>query len=221
MTPNQNEGNDSEWWSDNLVEKVLSEDVLKFVETDFFIGGVIKQWRERDKKIVTLLDLVLCYYSGIQIICIPHIKYSNSPSILIAQYNKLHNAISTATTITRQRRRDAELLMNSEELDIYFGYAFDHFSTSPNIPFNFLSAAFHHNPVRATFKTHILKTAIYFMTTRSFDNGAEMFDLLAPLVASSILLDVCRKGYPQKCTVHWLPNRNITFLESTIVPFDI
>jgi len=173
------------------------------VEQDSFIGGLIKQWQERNKKIVTLLDLVHCYYCDIQIICIPHTKYSNAPSLLIMQYNKLHDAISAATTITRQQRREAELLMNSEELDIYFGYAFDHFSTSPNTPFNFLSAAFHHNPVRATFKTHILKTAIHFMTTSSFNCGAEYFELLAPLVASSILLDVCRKSYPQKCTVHW------------------
>jgi len=171
------------------------------VETDPFIWGLIEQWRERDKEIVTLKDLVLCYYSGIQIICIPHTKYSDSPSILITQYNKLHKAITTATTVTRLRRREAELLMNSEELDIYFGYAFDHFSINPNIPFNFLSAAFHHNPVRATFKTHILKTAIYCMNTYPFDSGAEIFDYLAPLVASSILLDVCRKSYPQKCTV--------------------
>ncbi|KAF8242901.1 hypothetical protein K440DRAFT_563787 [Wilcoxina mikolae CBS 423.85] len=186
------------WWNDNLAQKELSENVEKFVETNSFIWGLIEQWRERDKEIVTLQDLVLCYYSGIQIICIPHTKYSNSPSVLITQYNNLHKAISTATTVTRQRRREAELLMNSEELDIYLGYAFDHFSINPDIPFNFLSAAFHHNPVRQTFKTHILRTAICFMNIRSFDSGAEIFHILAPLVASSILLDVCRKSYPQK-----------------------
>ena len=215
LTFTQTARSGSEWWNDNLTDLELSEDVENFVEADSFISRVINQWRERNKKVKTLQDLILCYYSGIQIICIPHAKYPNAPSALIMQYNKLHKAISTATTVTRKRRSEAELLMNSEELDIYFGYAFDHFSNNPDIPFNFLSAAFHHNPVGSTFKTHILKTAICFTKTQSFESGAEIFVLLAPLVAASILLDVCRKSYPQICTLTNPPSHHLKCLMLT------
>jgi hypothetical protein len=148
----------------------------------------------------TLEDLVRCYYSGIKIVCIPDMESHDAASV-IERYQKLRQEIHNAAKTTKKARKKAHLLMNSDELGVYFGYAFDHFSKHALGPFNFLAAAFHRQPVNATFKTHIIKAASCLLETRSFDTAAELFRTLSPLIASSILLEVCRKGYPQKSNV--------------------
>jgi hypothetical protein len=177
----------------------------------------IRESRGSGNKIKTVKDIVLCYYSGIQIICIPHKKYANAASLgkhltcpasttelettlLIRQYYRLHKAITDATNTACSYRRNSEILMNSDELDSFLADAFNHFSYHPNIPFNFLSAAFKRNPVRSTFATHILDMAILMMHSDiPYKSSGEVFQELSEFVASCILLEVCRKSYPQKC----------------------
>jgi hypothetical protein len=127
---------------------------------------------------------------------------------LIQQYQKLQIEIETATQRTRQKRIEAELLMNDNELDLYFGYAFDHFSLKPDEPFNFLNAAFHHNPVQSTFKDHITRTASYLISTYQTnsitESSSKIFNQLRRLVASSILLDVPQKISTDKYEIYLL-----------------
>jgi hypothetical protein len=122
--------------------------------------------------------------------------------VLIDLYEKLFEEIKEASIKTEALRHEAELLMNSADLDLYFGYAFDHFSTKPSVPFNFLNAALDHNPVRATYKTYITRAASIITggqgQSQRFKTVAQVFDALTTLISSSILLDVCRKGIPQK-----------------------
>jgi hypothetical protein len=192
----------SPWWNNDITEVQLRK-YSKCIENDPSLSKLVKYWgKERNKPIKTLHELILCYYSGIKIICIPHMTSPSAAPLLLAQYQKLRAEISEAVVQTKKMRIEAELLMNSEELNIYLGDAFNHFSTDATQPFNFLSAAVAHNPVRTTFKTHIINTALRLMETNSFDAGWKVFVELAPLIASTILLDVCRKEYPQKCTLN-------------------
>ncbi|KAF8244620.1 hypothetical protein K440DRAFT_488644, partial [Wilcoxina mikolae CBS 423.85] len=191
----------SEWWSDTLTTSQLSKHAGSIL-TDPVLSRLVVEWGKRGKTITTLHELILCYYSGIRIICIPHMNSNSPATVLIELYQKLYGEIQQASTITQDLRRKWELLMNSADLDLYFGYAFDHFSTKTQVPFNFLNAAFDHNPVRATFKTHITHCATYLAGGQGefqmFKSVAQVFDALVTLIASSILLDVCRMGYPQK-----------------------
>ncbi|KAF8242916.1 hypothetical protein K440DRAFT_664454 [Wilcoxina mikolae CBS 423.85] len=183
----------SGWWEDDPTIAQLDKHTDSFKD-DPFLEGLARQWRVRGKEIHTLKDLISCYYCGIKIICVPHMNAA--PSRISTQYRKLQGLIKDASMETYKMRCNAELLMNSEELDIYFSYAFNHFSQNPTKPFDFLNAAFQHSPIEATFKYHILKAATRLMETGQFESDCKLFDELAPLVASSILLDVCRKGYP-------------------------
>jgi hypothetical protein len=88
--------------------------------------------------------------------------------------------------------------MNSEELDVYTTYAFEHFSKNASKPFNFLATAFLHNPVPATFKDHISKIANHLRAQKPAFSGEEIFRKLAPLTASCILLDASRNRYPRR-----------------------
>ncbi|KAF8540174.1 hypothetical protein BDD12DRAFT_980545 [Trichophaea hybrida] len=135
----------SGWWEDDPTIAQLDKHTDSFKD-DPFLEGLARQWRIRGKEIHTLKDLISCYYCGIKIICVPHMNAA--PSRINTQYRKLQGLIKNASMETYKMRCNAELLMNSEELDIYFSYAFNHFSQNPTKPFDFLNAAFQHSPSR-------------------------------------------------------------------------
>lgn len=154
----------------------------------------VDKWTSLGKRITNLKELLMCYYSGIKIVCIPHAR--ESPTVIDRQYKDLYRVIGEGSKKAYDLRIKAGLLMTSEELDIYLRHAFHHFSKSPSKPFNFLAAAFRHNPVPSTFKDHITKAAIHLMDQLPQESGTKIFKLLAPLVASCILLDASRNRYP-------------------------
>ncbi|KAA8902468.1 hypothetical protein FN846DRAFT_955469 [Sphaerosporella brunnea] len=186
-----------EWWQDTLTGTQLQKN-KDCIRGDQNLIKLVEQWEKRNKKINTLEELVRCYYTDIKIMCIPNINAKHSsPSFLLEQYSRLHEEIRQAADKTSERRKKAELLLNSDDLNAYFGYAFDHFSRNGEQPFDFLAAALAHNPVRRTLTTHVVKAAVSLMVG-TFRSSFELFKGLAPLIASSILLDVCRKNLPRK-----------------------
>lgn len=161
------------------------------------LAELARLWRTRGKKISSLKELILCYYSGFKIICIPAVKFQ-SPSLIKQQYQKLHDEIKRASENSRKARKSSGLLMSSEELEYYLEHAFDHFSKHPTAPFNFLSAALLYNPVTTTFKHHICTLTVYLMACFPNASGRELFRKIAPPVASSIFLSAHRSRYPRR-----------------------
>lgn len=156
-----------------------------------------KNWKKRDKRIETTADLISCYYSGFKIVCIPRME--SAPSMIQQQFQNLRAQIKLAASTTLQLRSEADLLMDSEQLQMYFTSAFKHFSMHPMRPYNFLSAAFDLNPVKPHFKDQIISVAIRLQLSNQFSSGLSLFKYLAPLLASCILLDVSRKALPGRC----------------------
>ncbi|KAH8151876.1 uncharacterized protein LAJ45_03869 [Morchella importuna] len=184
----------SPWWD---IDGTTGDQLRKRAECikdDPFMVKCVEKWRSLGKTINNLEELLMCYYSGIKIVCIPHAK--ESPAVIEQQYKVLYKVMEEGSQKAYDLRIKAGLLMTSEELDVYLRHAFHHFSKNPSKPFNFLAAAFHHNPVSSTFKDHIAKAAVHVMTQSPQMSGTDMFKLLAPLVASCILLDAFRSRYP-------------------------
>jgi len=164
--------------------------------SDDIVARLAHQWRtERKKSIKSLNDLILCYYSDFKIICIP--SANDPPHIINKQYTKLGELIGTGAQESENARKLAGLLMTSEDLDYYLEQGFDHFSTS-KLPFNFLQAAVQAKPVSIRFSDHLLRTALILLRQRPNDSGIHLLENLAPIVASSIFLDVIRKRIPYK-----------------------
>lgn len=159
------------------------------------LSEFVKKWKLLGKEIKTLKDLISCYYSGLEIVCIPHNKIALGP-FLIERYEVLYEKIKFAADMTKMLRQQRGLLWDWHQLDMYLGYAFDHFSRDPIRPFNFLNAGFNHSPIWSTFQTHILAAANRIKDQNREDVSVNIFRELAPLIASSILLDVCRKKLP-------------------------
>lgn len=184
----------SSWWDIDATTGDQLKKRADCIRNDPFMMKCVEKWRNLGKTINNLEELLMCYYSGIKIVCIPHAK--ESPAVIEQQYKVLYRVMEEGSQKAYDLRIKAGLLMTSEELDIYLRHAFHHFSKNPSKPFNFLAAAFHHNPVSSTFKDHIAKAAVHIMTQSPQMSGTDMFKLLAPLVASCILLDAFRSRYP-------------------------
>lgn len=155
-----------------------------------------KYWRDRGKQINTLEDLLLCYYSGFKIVCIPHARIP--PFLISQQYQKLYQAIKEASDNAEKKRKSVDLLMTSDELDRYFEIALAHFSEKPDEPFNFLSSALTYNPINPTFKDHVRNLLVYRTVNSPSLSEATILQQTAPLVASCIFLDIFRQRYPYR-----------------------
>ncbi|KAF8535225.1 hypothetical protein BDD12DRAFT_753138 [Trichophaea hybrida] len=183
-----------DWWNDTLTMKQLDK-YAGCIHKDPELQVLVNVWAGRQKRVTTLLELIQCYYSGIKIVCIP--RMSKSPPLFRRQYQQLNIAITEATELAKRRRIQSGLLMNSEQLATYLNDAFNHYSKNLYEPFNFLQSAFQRRPVEAYFQTHIIQAAYLLIRTHSSEEtltARRTFTELAPLLASSILLDVCRKG---------------------------
>ncbi|KAF8542774.1 hypothetical protein BDD12DRAFT_875866 [Trichophaea hybrida] len=105
----------SEWFSEDLTNIQLNKHANCINTHKGLLSQLVKDWNGRGKDIKSLRDLINCYYSNMRIICIPHMI---SVPTLIQQYQKLQIEIEIATQRTRQKRIEAELLMNDNELDL-------------------------------------------------------------------------------------------------------
>lgn len=84
------------------------------------------------------------------------------------------------------------MLLDEESLQYYLQHAFDHFSRTLEIPFDFVQASFLFNPIPANFGGSILKLAIALKNQQTTPDARAIFERLSHLVASCILLDAAR-----------------------------
>lgn len=86
--------------------------------------------------------------------------------------------------------------MSADTLERYLEMAFDHFTATPNEPFNFLSAALMRSPVTQTFEDHICKLAVHYMSVFPKKTGDKLFADISGWVASCIFLNSHRFELP-------------------------
>lgn len=85
------------------------------------------------------------------------------------------------------------MLLNSDELQPYLQYAFDHFSRDLVQPFDFVQASLANKPIPSHFGGNILKLAIDIMNVwQDRLDGPSIFTELSFMVASCIMLDSAR-----------------------------
>lgn len=161
-----------------------------------YFADAVRKWSQRGKVVKSVYDLLHCYYSSFIIICIP--AADQPPSLISAQYTKLYHQILLASNESGHKRRAAGMLMSSEQLQGYLESAFEHFCKNFKDPFNFLDAALATNPIATTFADQITKVASLLMERHHIENGRELFQQLAPLVASSIFIETTRNRLPHR-----------------------
>ena len=154
-------------------------------------------WRERNRPIETVEQLLRSYYRSVKVVRVPT---SGRPNLIRDQVAKLHNHITVACDIARQRKAELRMLLEADELQPYLQYAFDHFACDLDCPFDFVQASFTNSPIPLDFGGNILKLAINLMNVwENAADGSTIFKELSYMVASCIMLDSARSKIRGQC----------------------
>ena len=149
-------------------------------------------WRERQRQIDNVQDLLLSYYSSLKVVRIPT---NGRPNLICDQIQKLYSCIEDACDQSRERKGHLRMLLDADELQPYLQAAFDHFACDLDTPFDFVQAAFINSPIPLDFGGNILKLAINLMDAwQNIASGSMIFTELSYMVSSCIMLDSARHG---------------------------
>ncbi|KAF1965009.1 FabD/lysophospholipase-like protein [Bimuria novae-zelandiae CBS 107.79] len=187
---------DSEWVSKNARQSLL-DSAKDCLDLDPYFSELARQWRQKGKQIRQPSDLLHCYYSTFQVVPIP---VKGRYQLLNDQIEVLHASINSALQLSFKAKQRARMLSDSDELNIYFQSAFEHFSHRQglNTPFNFVEVSLKVNPIPNNFAEHLLQLAVVVKTRWSRRESEWIFERLSDMVASSVMLDCVRhrKGIP-------------------------
>ncbi|KAF2188984.1 hypothetical protein K469DRAFT_684250 [Zopfia rhizophila CBS 207.26] len=182
---------DQQEWDPEYATKMLMATVSMAINRDPSYRALREYWIGRGRRIVTMKDLLECYYSSVTVVRIP---IKGRYMKIDQQIDKLHTILSRRCSESFKSKRRSRMLSNSEELNVYLQCAFDHFSHDLDIPFNFMDVAFRINPIPLDFGGNILKLAVAIKNCRRFSDPRNIFKELSFMVASCIMLDCVRQS---------------------------
>lgn len=174
-------------WDVNIATTELLQSLSETISQNATFKQYVLFWKERSRNIKTVEELLLSYYSSIQVVRIPT---NGRPNLISEQIVKLYDGIRAACASSRERRLALRMLLDADELQPYLQYAFDHFALYLDTPFDFVQASFTNSPIPLDFGGNILKLAINLMEALPNKiDGPIIFKELSTMVASCIMLD--------------------------------
>lgn len=194
------------WDVDNSTTDLM-EKVGRAVHQNHSMRSFAEFWRERGKAIESVETLLLSYYSSVRVVRVvssfcPFIVLEltslfqperGRPTLISEQVAKLYQEIKEACNRSRSSKHQLRMLLNSDELQPYLQYAFDHFSRNLDRPFDFVQASLANNPIPSNFGGNIIKLAIDIMELwKDRLDGPSIFKELSFMVSSCIMLDSAR-----------------------------
>lgn len=184
---------DREWDTDFATQSLLSsvKGALDGIEGVPKLRKLAEQWAKLGKDIHTVEDLILRYYSSFQVLRVPaKPRYMTMDQ----QIGKLQSMIQAGCLNSFHAKRRARMLTDSDELSTYFQAGFNHFTTHLDVPFNFVEVSLRNNPIPYNFGGHILRLATTASARyqREESNAVWLFDRLAVMLASCVMLDCAR-----------------------------
>ena len=172
----------------------IFDDLRDTIHTNPQFAAWASFWlEERNHFIDTTKNLLLSYYSDVEIVFIPE---KGRPGLVWDQYKKLYDRIQDAVRRSRLRRQNAKLLLSADQVDLYMQLAFNHFSTTLEEPFDFNHASSTITGGNTAQDNPVLALIIDYLSIYPQSEASDIFLKVAPLVASSILLEILRQGLP-------------------------
>jgi len=163
--------------------------VASAVDRDPDFRELRNYWAGQGWRIRTTKDLLERYYSSVTVVRIPR---AGRYMMIDGQVEELHNVVTMKCADSLRAKRRSRILLNSETLNVYLQYAFDHFSQDLDTPFNFMDVSFKINPIPLDFGGNVLKLAVEMKA--GYEDPRELFKALSQMVASCILLGCVRQG---------------------------
>ncbi|KAK3328585.1 acyl transferase/acyl hydrolase/lysophospholipase [Cercophora scortea] len=145
--------------STNTKHAVMDLGQINYEDTADELVRFAKSWPNSPDGtgIGTVEELALRYYSSIQIVRLPAKEQSGRMSI---QAMRLRSCISDACEEARKARVESRMLLDVEELQVYFQDALSHYARTLDEPFDFVQASFRHRPVSDDFSGNVLRLAL-------------------------------------------------------------
>lgn len=168
---------------------VLLDDLKDAVNKNAVFHEWATYWREKEKPIESTKDLLLSFYTDIKIV---FISDKSHPKLVWDQYQRLSAEITSAVDMSRRRRHNVRLLLNSDKFNPYLQFAFSQFSESLDAPFDFVRVSALFNQLQPQFDP-VLSLIKGYRARWPESDVMEIFVQVHALVASAILLDVARK----------------------------
>lgn len=116
------------------------------------------------------------------------------------QSKQLYKVINDCCTSSRNMKLARKMLPDVDEFGLYLTLAFDHFSESLDIPFDYVEASLKHQPPPTTLSESLMAFARLVAREVHIDDIATLFTRLTPFIASCLLLDAARKRRIGKLT---------------------
>lgn len=151
------------------------------------------RWRSLGRHIVTVEDLLKCFYRSFRVVRIPTIPNYRT---IDEQVQKLYSVIRDGCRLSLEAKRRARMLFTVDEQRLYLSQCFDHFAARLDTAFNFSEVSLSHIPISEGFCKHALELIVLISRrprSKAPDNdvGTVFRGLSAPF-ASYILLDCVR-----------------------------
>lgn len=188
---------DDEWQPDAATHSLLSSQRADIADNATF-QKYVTYWRERgnNQPIFDMKQLLLMYYTDIKVIRLPA---RNRLDLLDKQRNRLHDVVTEFCKLSHRIKDTAHMLPDADELQIYLELAFDHFSESLDIPFDFVAASVKNNPAPRNLSERILELAVVMASPKGqepprFPPTKSAFDeRFTEVISSYILLHANRQ----------------------------
>lgn len=189
---------DSEWDNEKATQHLL-DGIRGAIFREPRFEDQARFWRDNGKKIETTKDLLECYYASITTVRVPS---RGRYMLMDQQVEKLFTVVRKRSEASLLAKKRSRMLATAEKLQVYLQAAYDHFSRDLDTPFDFIKEALKHNPIPRDFGGNILNLAISIQKNAvqtTAENPARIFDQMAPMIASCIMLDSVRQNLMGQC----------------------
>lgn len=183
--------NPAGWTTKSATNSLLTE-YARAVYDNPDVRKHAEYWQERGSPIRSTRDLLMCYYSSVNVVRIPQ---KGRYGLIDQQVGVLHSEIQMRCSQAHDNRKHLRVLLNSEEFQRALSMGFDHFSHRLDEPFDFVELFWSLNPIPKDFGGNILRLALAIKNDPKMKGatGRAIFQHLGHMVASCVMLDLVRQ----------------------------
>ncbi|KAI0888236.1 uncharacterized protein GGS22DRAFT_95044 [Annulohypoxylon maeteangense] len=214
---NATENADEKEWDIETATNLFLNDIKGAVFREPRFSEHARMWQDTGRKIKSTRDLLECYYASITVVRIPS---RGRYMLMDEQAEKLFGVIKGKCQESLFTKKRVRMLATAEKLQKYLQAAYDHFSRDLNTPFDFIKEALKHNPIPQDFGGNILNLAVAIKQNCDSLQGdtEKIFDMMAPMISSCIMLDAVRQNL-MGTTIQLLNDAYVEFCQLALQEF--
>lgn len=175
-------------WNIEEATRRLFRDHDSIIHGHPYLDRYIQHCSRHGKKIRTLEELLLMYYSSVRVVKIPE---AGQPNLMGQQMRNLYTEIDKSCTKSHDEKKDFRMLFTATELNLYLQCAHDHFARTLEEPFDFIQAVFNNSPIPHDAGGNIMNLMMRIVKQmKDTTSITEFLEEMSYMIASCIMLDI-------------------------------